>query len=90
MGLAKQRRYCPEDDRMVLAEKQTPNHLLHLLLSLLTLGVWVVVWIILIVGADLGTYRCPNCGAKTRSNPPWGWKPRRRRRRDEYDEDEED
>ncbi|SMQ65854.1 hypothetical protein SAMN06295905_1333 [Devosia lucknowensis] len=39
MGVRKKRRYCPEDDRMVLAEKETPNHLLHLVLSVVTLGV---------------------------------------------------
>lgn len=78
MGTRKERRYCPDDDRMVLAEKQTPNHLLHLVLSVLTAGVWIIVWVILVIGADLGTYRCPYCGAKTTGRPPRGWEPRRR------------
>lgn len=79
MGTAKLRRYCPEDDQMVLAEKQTPNHILHLLLSLVTAGLWIVVWILVTIGAHLGAYRCPHCGAKTRHKAPRGWKPPLRR-----------
>ncbi|KQV83655.1 hypothetical protein ASC90_20440 [Rhizobium sp. Root1220] len=48
---------------MVLAERQTPNHVLHLLLTIVTGGAWIIVWIILTL--SVGPYRCPNCGAKT-------------------------
>jgi hypothetical protein len=74
---------------MVLAEKQTTNHLLHLLLSVVTAGVWVIVWLLVGIRNDLGSYRCPSCGAKTRSRPPHGWKARRRRR-DEMEDEGED
>lgn len=84
MGISKQRRYCPDDDRMVFAEKQTPNHLLHLLLSVVTMGAWLVVWVILIVGADLGAYRCPHCGEKTKARPPRNWQPHRLREDADY------
>lgn len=79
MGIQKQRRYCPEDDRMVLAEKETPNDLLHLVLSLLTVGVWILVWLALSVGSKFSPWRCPVCGAATRRRPPWGWKPQHSR-----------
>lgn len=88
MGIAKSRRYCPEDDRMVFAEKQTPNHILHLLMSIITVGFWLPIWLIVVVVSDLGAYRCPVCGARTRGRAPWGWKPRRRR--DDYEDDDED
>lgn len=88
MGTVKLRRYCPEDDRMVLAEKQTPNHILHLLLSIVTAGVWIIVWILVALGNDFAAYRCPHCGAKTRARAPRGWQPPRRRRDDEYEDDE--
>lgn len=78
MGTAKLRRYCPDDDRMVLAEKQTPNHVLHLLLSVVTVGFWIPIWIIVAIGNDFAGYQCPHCGAKTRSRAPRGWKPSRR------------
>lgn len=87
MGIAKSRRYCYEEDRMVLAERPTPNHILHLLLSVVTAGLWIIVWIILTIGADFNSYKCPSCGGNTDRKPPRGWKPRRRR--DEYDDDED-
>jgi|GEM_PF-1478161 hypothetical protein len=79
MGISKLRRYCPEDDRMVLAEKQTPNHILHLILSLVTAGLWIIVWVLVALLNDFNAYRCPHCGGKTRHKPPRGWKkpPRR-------------
>lgn len=84
MGIHKTRRYCPEDDRMVLAEKQTPNHLLHLVLSIVTAGIWIIVWVVLAIGSDFGAYKCPHCGAKTRSRAPRGWKPQRDRLESNY------
>lgn len=84
MGIAKQRRYCPEDDRMVLAEKQTPNHILHLLLSVITVGFWLPVWLLVAIFADFNAYRCPSCGGKTRGSPPRGWKPSRRAESEDY------
>lgn len=85
MGIVKSRRYCYEEDRMVLAEKETPNHVLHLLLSVFTAGVWIIVWIILSIGASFNSYKCPHCGDVTDRKPPRGWKPRGRR--GDYDED---
>jgi len=79
MGTAKLRRYCPDDDRMVLAEKQTPNHVMHLLLSVVTVGLWIPIWAIAQITSELGAYQCPNCGAKTRHKAPRGWKPTQRK-----------
>lgn len=81
MGTLKVRRYCPEDDRMVLAERPTPNHLLHLVLAIVTAGIWIIVWIIVSVSSDMGTFRCPHCGSPTRRTAPRGWKPPRGRPR---------
>jgi hypothetical protein len=50
--------------RMVLAERQTPNHILHLLLSVVTAGFWLPVWLLVVVVGG-GAYRCPSCGART-------------------------
>ena len=79
MGTAKLRRYCPEDDRMVLAERQTPNHILHLLLTIISAGMWLIVWIPVAIVNDFNAYRCPICGGKTRHKAPRGWKPHRLR-----------
>jgi hypothetical protein len=56
--------FCEEEVAMVLAERQTPNHILHLLLSVFTAGFWIPVWILVILFGS-GSYCCPRCGAKT-------------------------
>lgn len=58
---------------MVLAERQTPNHVLHLLLTFFTGGAWLIVWIILAV-FTVGPYRCPNCGSRTLGYVPRKYK----------------
>lgn len=63
MGIKKEQRYCASEDRLVLAEKNTPNHFLHLVLTVLTGGLWLIVWFCL--AAVNRPYRCPNCGEKT-------------------------
>lgn len=57
---------------MVLAEAASPNHILHLLLSIVTLGVWLLVWLIL--AAQPKTFRCTSCGAVTRQPTPTEFK----------------
>lgn len=64
MGIKKARRYCPQEDKLVLAEKQTPNHILHLLLSVVTMGFWIPIWIIVTIAAG-NTFYCPDCASKT-------------------------
>lgn len=49
---------------MVLAEKQTPNHVLHLLLSVVTVGFWIPIWLLVALFGG-GPYKCPSCGSKT-------------------------
>lgn len=61
---------------MVLAERQTPNHILHLLLSIVTAGLWLIVWALMIL--SVGRFKCPHCGTVTRGRPPKNWKPQTR------------
>ncbi len=67
MGIEKKRMYCPEENKYVLAERTKPNHLLHLVLTLLTFGLWLIVWILVSFSSGLSSYRCPSCGARTKS-----------------------
>lgn len=53
-----------EEGKRCAFERATPNHILHLLLSLVTFGLWLVVWLLLILNG--GTYRCRECGMKAR------------------------
>jgi hypothetical protein len=55
----------------VRAEWSGSNHVLHLLLSLVTFGLWLAVWFI----ASLNNgYMCSRCGGRVRAHrPPRGW-----------------
>jgi len=55
--------YCPTCARRVMATGQKPNHVLHLLLTVFTAGLWGVVWLLLAAGSA-GNYRCTRCGAR--------------------------
>ena len=58
--------YCLHCKKQVKIERQTPNHILHLLLSIITGGFWLIVWIILCCFS--GQYRCPICGSIVENN----------------------
>jgi len=45
-----------------MAAMQTPNHILHLLLSIVTAGLWIVPWILLILTPR--SFRCSSCGSR--------------------------
>jgi hypothetical protein len=51
--------YCSYCQRQVLIRRRSPNHILHLLLSVFTC-VWLPVWILLAV--RIGGWRCAYCG----------------------------
>ena len=51
--------FCPYCQKQVIAEKEGTNHILHLLLSVLTSGFWVIIWILCALS---GEWRCSQCG----------------------------
>ena len=63
MGVKTSGGYCRHCNKNVMTQKNTPNHLLHLILSVFTLGLWVIVWLLLILG-HIGGSRCTECGHK--------------------------
>lgn len=65
------RRFCHVCRDMVRAEWSGCNHVLHLLLSLVTFGLWLPVWF----GSSLSNgFYCGQCGARARAHrPPRGW-----------------
>ena len=61
--------FCESCDSQVLAVRPGTNHVLHLLLSIVTGGLWIIVWILLSV--RVGGWRCSRCGRLvTRHGPP--------------------
>ncbi len=54
-------RYCARCRAMVLASGRRANHLLHLILTLVTGGLWILGWaIVALIPVPL---RCRQCGA---------------------------
>ena len=54
--------YCKKCERQVMVRRKGTNHVLHLLLSLVTLGLWIPVWILLSI--KVAGWRCSQCGMK--------------------------
>lgn len=73
-------RYCYDCRRNVVATRDTPNHVLHLLITLFACGFWAPIWLILTMTAPAG-WTCGRCGAIC--NQP-------RQARDERDEEGEE
>jgi hypothetical protein len=61
MSIQKAKKTCP-NHQSVLAERPGTNHILHLILSLITGGLWLIVWIG--VAIKFGGWQCPICGSK--------------------------
>jgi predicted RNA-binding Zn-ribbon protein involved in translation (DUF1610 family) len=55
--------YCTSCNKSVLAQQQRPNFILHLLLIVLTCGLWLPFFVLIEVFSD-HSWRCPNCGSK--------------------------
>jgi hypothetical protein len=61
--------WCRHCDRRVVVRRPAPNHVLHLLMTLVTCGLWLVVWIGQSV--RVGGWRCSQCGSGA-SGRAWG------------------
>jgi hypothetical protein len=56
--------YCATCGRQTLHTKERVNHILHLILSVLTAGLWIPVWIFLGATNSAERTRCSVCGSK--------------------------
>ena len=52
--------WCEECEGLVLVRRPGTNHVLHLLLSVITLGWWLPIW--LLSAVKIGGWRCSQCG----------------------------
>lgn len=59
------RRMCKTCGQTRLFEKERQNNVLHLLLSIVTCGLWLPVWLLVAVCVAFSPYRCPVCGKGT-------------------------
>ncbi len=63
MSMEQSQKYCKGCEREVLVQRPKRNHILHLLLTICTAGVWGIVWGFLIV-FHKGGWHCSRCGRK--------------------------
>lgn len=50
-----------------LFTKQGPSHILHLILSVITIGIWLPIWLLCVILNAFKPFRCEACGkAKVR------------------------
>ena len=58
-------RYCKHCGKQVLVRRASTNHVLHLLLSIVTCGVWLPIWILGALCNQTIKWRCTHCGSQT-------------------------
>jgi len=61
---------CPVCDRKTLARRKAVDHAGHLLLAIITAGIWMPIWLTVLVHAKRQPYRCMQCGSLLRDAGP--------------------
>jgi len=54
-------KYCPACERNTMAQRPGTNHILHLLLTICTGGLWLIIWIL--ASIRIGGWKCSTCGS---------------------------
>jgi hypothetical protein len=62
MAVEQSQKFCKTCKAKRMVQRKGTNHILHLLLSVVTCGAWIVVWLLACV--RIGGWRCSQCGAK--------------------------
>ena len=74
MGQVENTGWCSACNQQRLMRRQGTNHVLHLILTVLTLGVWLLVWIFVALSNKTSApWRCSVCGTRIKrigSGPP--------------------
>lgn len=67
----KKRFYCKKCNENVIGERsvKSTNHILHLLLSIFTLGCWIPIWILMFFNFYIGGYKCTKCASSVSISP---------------------
>lgn len=67
--------YCVTCQRQTLhRQAESVNHILHLLITLFTCGLWLFIWALLEMGARSSPWVCSFCGMRydhTRATAAW-------------------
>lgn len=54
--------FCKQCKKRVVVFRAGTSHVLHLILSIVTAGIWLFVW--LLASMKIGGWRCADCGSK--------------------------
>jgi len=52
--------YCKICDGQVKVEKPSPSHVFHLIMTIITGGLWIVIWVLCLCDRS---WRCCECGS---------------------------
>lgn len=66
MSTTRMQRHCMTCGQPRLFEKPGPNHILHLLLTVFSGGLWIPMWVIITLFCSLTPFRCTVCGGDGR------------------------
>ena len=64
MSNKQEHKFCRCCDKIMPANKKVPNHILHFILSILTYGFWIFVWLVLILCNSNEPFYCVRCGSR--------------------------
>lgn len=59
--------YCKVCAKQTKIARPGTNHILHLILTVITFGIWSVIW--LLSAIKIGGWRCATCGARVSRKP---------------------
>ena len=60
------RKFCKTCGKNVKREAKGTSHILHLILSIFSCGIWMPIWILCAMSA---TWTCSECGSRKLSGP---------------------
>lgn len=52
--------FCKGCNKQMLIRRKGTNHILHFLLTIFTVGLWLIIWIL--ASIKIGGWRCSQCG----------------------------
>lgn len=62
MGIEYSTGFCDHCNDNVKIQRKTPNHIFHFIMSILTCGIWLIVWAL--IASEKESWRCSRCGKK--------------------------
>jgi hypothetical protein len=64
MGTKQLEAFCVPCDKMMPHNVEEPSNGIHIVMTLLTVGLWLIFWIPIMIGAENAGKTCAKCGAK--------------------------